>query len=83
MSFVPATSNRDALTLLAVVAVAFLGLLMRRGSAVPPASGVSGAPPPSDPEDPDEARDGDVGDNGDAGVVALTSDGWAFVPDED
>lgn len=84
MSFVPSISQRDALTLLAAVgAVAAIGLFLRRGEAVPPASGVSGLPAPLPPEDPDWAPDRGEGDEGEAGTVAVTSDGWAFVPDED
>jgi hypothetical protein len=94
MSFVPATSQRDALTLLAAVAtVAALGLLLRRGMPGPPASGVSGSPPPTGAEDPERGFEPvDTGEidplleeaSAEAGeIVAVTSDGWAFVPDED
>ena len=83
MSFVPAISNRDALALFAVVAVGVLGLFMRRGSTVPPAAGIAGPPPPPDAEGPDAAADVEEEVDGDADIVAVTSDGWSFMPLDD
>lgn len=61
--------------ILAVVAVAVLGLLMRRGSGATPAGTMPLSSPPDDEAEPDE----DEG-SGASEIVAVTSDGWAFVP---
>ena len=77
MSFTPATSNRELYAVLAVMVVAVVAMLMRRGSgsdqtAMPVA-------PPDDPEDPTNLVDDDESDDTELGAV--TSDGWAFLPD--
>jgi len=86
MSFVPATSSRDALALIAIAVVAVLAVFLRRvgkgGSDAPSSAAEPGPPadtgtePSADPLDEDEAGD-------DPEVVAITSDGWAFMPDGD
>lgn len=69
--------THSALTaIVAVVAVAAIGLLMRRGAGTTAgvAAPEAAASPP--PIDPDETTD----DEGSAEIVAVTSDGWSFVP---
>jgi hypothetical protein len=70
--------TRSALTaIVAVVAVAALGLLMRRGvGSMPGAAAPGAAPPPPPPSDPDETS----ADEDSPEIVALTSDGWSFLP---
>ena len=69
--------NRSLFTaLVAVAAVALLGLLLRRMSGG--ARDESVVPPPEPATADDE---GDDEDEGDHEAVAVTSDGWAFVPD--
>lgn len=76
----------DRMTLVAVAAVAgvaLLGLLMRRGS-VSEAGSVEAAGAPPEPEPPvvgDDEPDEAGADPHE--VVAVTSEGWAFVPDGD
>ncbi|MBI3539443.1 MAG: hypothetical protein HY076_04140 [Candidatus Eisenbacteria bacterium] len=82
MSFIPATPNRTVFAVLAVMAVAVLGLFMRRG-AEPPTTGAPPAGlPPAEPEPSHALVVGDEDDEPDEDV-AITSDGWAFVPDGD
>ena len=80
MSFIPATSNRDMVAVLAVVAVAMIAMFMRRGSKDSGATG-GGAPPGPLADAPTEPEDDDNDEA--AEVVAVTSDGWAFMPDGD
>ena len=87
MSFVPATSNRDALAIVVIAVVAVLAVFLRRASKdesdgapgdIAPVESTpgSGADPPLDSslDDDDDPEDT---------VMAITSDGWAFMPDED
>ncbi|MGH7731961.1 MAG: hypothetical protein ACRENJ_12010 [Candidatus Eiseniibacteriota bacterium] len=66
------------MVILAVVAVALLGLVMRRATA-PPVTETIPAPPEPDPEPyEDEPEAGEPAD-----ALAVTSDGWSFMPIED
>lgn len=73
-------SQSALLAIIAVVAVAVLGLLLRRASVTPPgtSSPEDASPPPAfDPDDLD-AEPGD--DAASDETAAVTSDGWAFLP---
>jgi hypothetical protein len=91
MSYVPAPSNRDMYVVVAIAVVAVIAMFMRRSSRDSGSAGEAASPGPlaeagtepsthvsedlswEDSDDDDEA----------AGVVAVTSDGWAFMPDGD
>jgi len=70
--------------IIVLIAVALIGLLLRRGSSTP--SDISQAPPPPPMDEPGgsyayvEEDDADLDAESDE-TVAVTSDGWAFVPD--
>jgi hypothetical protein len=69
--------TQSALTaIVAVIAVATLGLLLRRATGTAPGTTSPGTPPPPPPVEPDETTD----DEDSPGIVAVTSDGWSFVP---
>jgi hypothetical protein len=68
-------SRSVLLAIIAVVAVALLGLLMRRGADSSAPSALP-APPPPEPDFEDETGSEDEP----AEAVAVTSDGWSFVP---
>ena len=68
--------NQSALTvIIAVAAVAVLGLLLRRSSVSSPAGAAAPSRPPDLP-DPDDDDDDDETSE----TAAITSDGWSFVP---
>ncbi len=68
--------TQSALTaIVAVAAVAVLGVILRRATGTP-ASGTAMPPPPEPGEEEVEADERDET----GGTVAITSDGWAFVP---
>ncbi len=68
--------NQGALTaIVAVVAVAAIGLLLRRATGTAPGTTSPGTAPPPLP-DLDETTD----DEDSPEIVAVTSDGWSFVP---
>jgi len=86
MSFIPATSNRDLYAVLAIVVVAVIAMFMRRGSEDPGARAGAAAPGPLADAGTEPSVDVSWEDNDDeeaAEVVAVTSDGWAFMPDGD
>lgn len=64
--------------IVAVVVVALLGLLLRR-TTVSPAAGNAAPPPEAAPDDAEEAVE-DLIESLEAVPVALTSDGWSFMP---
>ncbi len=69
--------NQGMLTaIIAVAAVAMLGLLLRR-TTVSPGSGMATPPPQAAPDEAEEAVD-DLIESLEA--VAVTSDGWSFMP---
>jgi hypothetical protein len=72
-------SQSALIAIVAVVAVAMLGLLLRRISVSPPGPVTSAPASPPPGFDLDEADDLDDGGDPDE-HVAVTSDGWAFVP---
>ena len=63
--------------IIAVVVVALLGLLMRRSSVSPP-SGT--APPPGEPPEDSVAAVEELIESLEGIPVAVTSDGWSFMP---
>jgi len=63
--------------IIAVVVVALLGLLMRRSSVWPP-SGT--APPPGEPPEDSVAAVEELIESLEGIPVAVTSDGWSFMP---
>jgi hypothetical protein len=77
--------NTGALTaILAVVAVALIGLFMRRSAGGGVSAGTAGPDSGNtrvmdEPDELDEP-DRDDGDGAEAEPVAMTSDGWTFVP---
>jgi len=73
MSFIPATSNRDMYAVVAIAVVAMVAVLMRRGAPAPPAL-------PTVPLDLEPPEINEEGDDEAPEAVALTSDGWAFLP---
>jgi len=68
-------SSSVLIAIVAVAAVALLGLLMRRASVAHPGAATRGTAPPVPIE---EAAEGD--DEGSDETVAVSSDGWSFVP---
>jgi hypothetical protein len=86
MSYVPATSNRDMLAVVVIAVVAVIAMFMRRGSKDSGDTGRAAPPGPMDDagSEPTVAVSGeDHDDDESAEVVAVTSDGWAFMPDGD
>ena len=71
--------SRDiVMAVIAVAVVALLGLLLRRSAVSSATGGPPSMPPPPEPDlDEEEAED----EGGEA--VAVTSDGWSFMPLED
>ena len=69
--------SRDMLmAVIAVAAVGLLGLLMRRSGSS--ATGGPAMPPPPEPDLDEEASEDEAAESG-----AITSDGWSFIPLED
>lgn len=91
MSFVPATSSRDALALVAIAVVAVLAVFLRRVSSKEPGAGggspADGVAPPSEGSTVpagtplgDDDHDEDVLDESEDYEAAVSIEGVAFVP---
>lgn len=96
MSFVPATSNRDALAVLAIVVVAVLALFLRRASSGGESDRGGGSPTPLEPAEPgaevrpvtgagrdafgDDEDTEETWDESTLAEVPMSIEGVAFVP---
>jgi hypothetical protein len=70
-------SQSALIAIIAVAAVALLGLLLRR-SSTPPATGAVRPSPPPDAEPDLDDPENEAGETPD--TLAVTSDGWSFMP---